>query len=150
MNGDTTLDDDVDVFVHFDTKSSDLDGDGNLRITLPIEGWYWVSINNLRLAFPPKFVADTFIGYIGIVGTNIPVSSITTMVGSNKIAKMLFPLDNPASTTPKISSYNKIQLQSQDQLQLVYYDNTMKIIAVDRLVGTIHISSNPDVIRLTL
>jgi len=150
MNREDSVDDDVDTFIHFDTNSSDLDGDGNLRITLQKDGWYWIGIKNIRLLFPDGYTPDNFIGYIGITGTNVPPSSITTMIGANKIGKSLFPVNDPTSTTPVVSSYNKMQLGSQDQLQLVYYDNNLSIVPLGRLVGTLHISNNPDIIRITL
>lgn len=136
------------VFVSYDFNSDDLNDDKSLDIFVPEQDWYWVSLKHVAIEFPNGFVPDAFVGYIGISNMQENITGKTFMVGYGcPKGKVLFPLLNPDNARPSSRIYNKIRLRPDDTMKICYYDKDMVAITPAKLVVTIHISNNPDIIR---
>ena len=142
-----------DMFVHFDSGSANLNDEGAVDIGVPYNGIaYYISVQNIALEYPDAYAGDGYSAFLGITS-----SSALQTCGSVKITESIpsrtaiFPLSNPINQNPTSKVYCKLILNSMDSLKVKYYNNTMtEIKNMKRIVATIHISNDPDVIRRTL
>lgn len=141
--------DDFDLFYHFDSASTALD-EGRLKIKVPDPGFYYVSLSNIFITWPNGVTAPVGTAFLSIEKFD-SINHGSCITGDSKQSnKVLFPLDDPSVARPKSRVYNRILLSLQETIQFAYYDVAFTAAAPARIVATIHISSNPDIIRLTL
>ena len=136
---------DFDAFYHYDSTSAAV-ADNKLTIGVPADGPYWICFSNITITYGNGVTPDASSGFLVLEGTE-EIQSAGICAPGTKTSKLYFPLFSPGTTTPVTKTYNKILLRTTDYIALVVHNNAFEKLTTTRLVATIHISSNPDVIR---
>jgi hypothetical protein len=139
-----------DAFFQFDMQSSALTDEGAIPISVPADGFYYISLSNINLQFTAGYTPNTMAAYLVIDKTESRNSGNVNASFDNQLAKVLFPLDAPESTRPNSRTYHRIQLLTTDKIRISYYDRSFTLQPLQDLSLTIHISSKSSIIRDTL
>lgn len=139
-------DEDFDYFFHYDSTSQAV-ADNKLSIGVPANGSYWIHLTNLNITYANGVTPDPKCGFLVLEGTEEIQSSGVCAPGT-KTSKLYFPLFDAGSATPIIKTYNKILLRTSDSVALVCHNNAFEKLVTSRIVATVHISNNPDIIRI--
>lgn len=143
----------VDFFIHYDSTAPYLD-DGKATIRVPIDRpklRSWISLANVSLVFPEGYAASTKWGFIAAVGMEDTPPGVGCLYnGTATRGKLLFPLANPASLTPKSKVYQCFSLQPTDSIKLIYVDSALLEIPGVEISATIHIAGTSESVRSTV
>jgi len=134
-----------DYFYHYDSAGANI-ADNKMAIGVPSAGTYWMCLTNLAVTYGQNAVPDAQSGFLVIEGTEENQTSGVCSVGY-KTSKLYFPLTPPNSTTPISKTYNRILLRSSDTISLVCHNHLWTKLETTRIVATVHISNDPQVIR---
>jgi len=139
---------DFDMFYHYDSTSTVLE-DAIMRIRVPCAGFYYISLSNIYIALNPNS-PPTGTAFLAMEKFE-SINGGSCITGNPKQSnKVLFPLSDPALARPSCRVYNRILLATEDTITFNYYDLGFTKYPMSQMVATIHISSNPDIIRLTV
>lgn len=140
---------DFDVFYQYDSTATTLD-DNLLKIKVPSAGFYYISLSGIYVTFPTGVTAPVGSAFLSIEKLD-SINNGTCVSGSPKQSnKVVFPLINPEVDRPTCKVYNRVLLSNEDSLTFNYYDSAFTKLATSRVIATIHISNNPDIIRITI
>jgi len=135
----TTKDHDLDLFFHYDS-----DVESTMIIKTPRSGEYYLTAHNIGLTFSQGTVPDKFTGYLCVTDTKIDQTGMVHATGkyNRKIGGVLFPICRPQDPTPKCKVYNRIRLEKNDQIKVVFICKDLITVSTDRIVVDFHCVEN--------